>query len=376
MVREYSKALDEQRRSSALTESWEQTRNRLRGSYGWLGDERSFTEESLVKPVRTTENLLRDALAPTRKRMFRHVIDFDDSWVVYEEVQYKADDSPSERTTYRVSYEISESGRVTLGDDPEIVRRETVYLPAEQSKAFVTEVNDKTILTARAGAALKTTSLNPHYLDIRGRFVGADQANRNKAFWSTGDLEFGEASVKNGPLNWLHEGRHIIGTLTDSTLVQAREQSKDLFDKRLHPYIATSAVVWKWLWPNESEVIEQAAAKSKLALSMECYSETVICSGPNGCGEEYPYAQAQQAANGVCDHLKARSSVRRFKNPTFLGGAVIVPPVRPGWKDAHAELMEQGQRYAEAAYEQAGQPDVADGEWDVLMAQVLAFAQE
>jgi hypothetical protein len=32
---------------------------------------------------------------------------------------------------------------------------------------------------------------NQHFLWIQGRFVGAEKANRNGAFWKTEDLELG-----------------------------------------------------------------------------------------------------------------------------------------------------------------------------------------
>jgi thiamine-monophosphate kinase len=40
-------------------------------------------------------------------------------------------------------------------------------------------------------------------------------------------------------------------------------------------------------------------------------------------------------------YLNERSSIRRFKDPLFLGGAIIVPPVQPGWAKAEVEVMRQ-----------------------------------
>jgi hypothetical protein len=84
---------------------------------------------------------------------------------------------------------------------------------------FLTEVAGRVILTAPAKTLSMASELpaelaerwekastgNPFMMWLQGRFVEAEKANRNGAFWSTEDLQFGEMSVKHGPLNWLHE---------------------------------------------------------------------------------------------------------------------------------------------------------------------------
>ena len=118
------------------------------------------------------------------------------------------------------------------------------------------------------------------------RFVGAEKANRNGAFWSTADLELGELSVRNGPLNWLHEARHVIGTIADTRLVQRDEQTASDLDQ---PYIEAASAIWKWIYPDEAWVIEQASDANKLWYSMECISKEVACAGESGCGAEASY---------------------------------------------------------------------------------------
>jgi hypothetical protein len=84
---------------------------------------------------------------------------------------------------------------------------------------FLTEVAGRVILTAPAKTLSMASELpaelasrweqasqgNPYMMWLQGRFVEAEKANRNGAYWSTEDLQFGEMSVKHGPLNWLHE---------------------------------------------------------------------------------------------------------------------------------------------------------------------------
>lgn len=257
--------------------------------------------------------------------------------------------------------EVRERPVVTEGHAPEVV----------QEKAFVTEVNGKTLITGRASAFTleKAVAGNEHMLWLSGRFVGAEKANRNGALWTVGDLEMGQASVNHGPLNWLHEARHVIGTIASADLVHRNEQADEALDQ---PYIQASSAIWRWLYPDEAWVVEQASDAGKLWYSMECISKHVECVGDGSCATKASYTDYLQ--NKGCEHMTQRSAVRRFEDPTFLGGAVIVPPVRPGWAEADARVMRQAASLAEQAFDQAGQPDVAASEWEQLMASLVRFS--
>ena len=252
-----------------------------------------------------------------------------------------------------------------------VVEGQQPNLPAE--RAFVTEVNGKTLITGRASAFQLERALqaNEHFLWMSGRFVGAEKANRNGAFWSTADLELGQVSVQHGPLNWLHESRHVIGTIAHAQLVTREEAAdRDLSQ----PYIQATSAIWKWIYPDEAYVVEQASDAGKLWYSMECISKEVACVGETGCGATASYGDYLQGAGGSCDHMRQRSAERRFAEPTFLGGAVIVPPVRPGWAEADATVMRQAASLAEGTYEQACPIDTSASDWEQLMAQVLRYA--
>jgi len=237
---------------------------------------------------------------------------------------------------------------------------------------FTTQVGGKTILTAPV-AQLRTekASANEHFLMIDGAYVGSEIANRNGALWTTADLEFGYPSVVHGPLNWLHDGRLIVGAITDAELVRPHEKAAET--GREYPYIATTSAMWTWLYPEESHLVQQAAEWNKLWLSMECISENVLCTGDGGCNTSFPYMQMIRGQ--ACEHLRERSSIRRLENPTFLGCALIVPPARPGWAFANASVKARAEALAEAAFDQAGHPPVSATEWEQLMAQVIAAAE-
>ncbi len=267
------------------------------------------------------------------------------------------------------------TARIEQVRDRAFVQAESKALPTE--RAFVTEVAGRTILTGPAETLQgieKAMTPNQHFLWMQGRFVGAEKANRNGAFWSTKDLELGEPTVRYGPLNWLHEAKHIIGTLADQRLVMpTTEQAAE----GQSPHIFTLSPIWKWIYPDEAYVVEAASDSGKLWYSMECVSKDVVCVGDNGCGTTVPYMEYLQARPGTqkaCQHLRERSSTRQFSEPTFLGGAVIVPPVRPGWGEADATVLRQAAAYAEDSYEQAGRPQMSATEWEHVMADVLRFA--
>lgn len=245
-------------------------------------------------------------------------------------------------------------------------------------RAFVSEINGHTFITGPADLVIdgweKALTPNQHVKWMQGRFVGGEKANRNGAFWSTQDLEFGQPTVQHGPLNWLHEARHIIGTIADAKLVlPSGETAAEALGVVNEPHINALSAIWQWIYPDECYVIEQASDAGKLWYSMECVSRTVQCVGEGSCGTEAAYMDYLQH-KGVCQHMKEHSATRRLVDPTFLGGAVIVPPVRPGWADADARFMREASKMAEASFETAN-PEMTASEWELLMAQLVRFAR-
>lgn len=257
----------------------------------------------------------------------------------------------------------------------QVVERKPVVITntPEKQTAFVSDVNGHTLITGPASVNVweKALNPNPHMMWIQGRLVGADEPNRNKAFWSTQDLELGEATVTNGPLNWLHESRHIIGSIADHRIIRPSEGAS-VGGQLGQTHIAAMAGVWQWIYPDEAWVIENSSDQGKLWYSMECVSENVECVGDGGCGTKVSYNNYLKG-EGACQHMIERSGVRRFENPTFLGAAVIVPPVRPGWADADARVLREASSMAEVAFEQV-KPDMTASEWEALMRQVVGYA--
>lgn len=255
-------------------------------------------------------------------------------------------------------------GRDQLAQRELVVTSATAEAPThELARAFVTEVDGHTLLTSRVERAADDDSF---LLWLDGRFVGGEKANRNGAFWSVGDLEFGAPTVPGGPLNWLHEERKVVGVLASATLHNDREAANDI-----GPHISAKSAVWKWVWPGEVRAIREAAEAGSLYYSMECISREVACMAPE-CETVVGYMQTMGGAEEACEHIRQRSAARRFIDPVFLGGAVILPPTRPGWADANVELMRQGSSLAERA--EASMGDASSREWERLMASLVSFA--
>jgi hypothetical protein len=257
---------------------------------------------------------------------------------------------------------------------------------------FMTEVAGRVILTAPATRVTLAEDLpaelasnwsekasgNRHMMWLQGRYVEAEAPNRNGALWETADLQFGEMSVKHGPLNWLHDEQTVVGTIADNALIMPKAPSEGAAagsEAMPRPYMAAVSAVWKWVHPEKSALIEAAAETKKLWYSMECIARQMSCvetSSTAGCGKSFDYVQAMTRPETTCEHIQARSSARRMVDPCFLGGAVIIPPTQPGWARADVEVVRQSAALAEQAY----RPSLAmsDEEWTSLMASVVSFA--
>lgn len=242
-------------------------------------------------------------------------------------------------------------------------------LPREE--AFVVEGPRSTVITA---PVRELAMANPTFAYLEGRLVEADRPNRNKAYWTTADLEMGQATVTGGPLNWLHDETKIIGALLDSQMVMAPAQLQEQASASTGNHINTKAAVWRFLYPRETAVIEKFARERALWFSMECISKTITCidaPGHPGCGGTFEYLDVQRQAASVCQHVREKSSIRRFGDPVFQGAAIIVPPIRPGWAEANAEIVRQAAQLTEdSGLDQQMESDEARS----MVAQVISWA--
>lgn len=333
---------------------------------------------------------------------------------------------------------------------------------------------------------------NPFVTWIAGDFVEGDNPNSNKQFWTAGDLEMAEYTIKYAPLNMVHKYRQPVGFYAATRTVSLEREDDDDADLSIvdmteimvalraegievefvdddeaakkmptganAPYeivavgknkfqvvnnageikatfkskkaarayqaalyanvpgaakraakvkwtgsaklrgnkpmqgpkytakasaeggsmkIQALSGMWSHLFPFETAQVEKANDDGLLFYSMECRGSHLICAGPNGCGETFDYGDPASH----CAHLMERSSIRHIVNPIFRGGALIVPPVRPGWKQANASIvteavMAEAAMFAEQTEEQyaslaADGVDISASGWETLMAMVI-----
>lgn len=264
--------------------------------------------------------------------------------------------------------------------------------PVDDSGSFLAEVNGHLLLTGMANlvksmadypdremaAEYEKAAGNDKLLHLTGKFVEADAPNVNGAFWTAADLDYGERTPIHAPVNFLHRQRHIIGTFTDSKLFKPGEAAAA---GNARSYLGVNAVAWPEFFPYEARMIEMASNAKALFWSMECQSRTVRCETSNdghwqGCGAEFPFQQVYFRPDSVCSHLRGRTAQRRFVQPRFNAGAVILPPVKPGWLGANAEVRHQAEMLAEHHYaEAASAGGMDDGRVVALMQQVIQYGR-
>lgn len=231
-----------------------------------------------------------------------------------------------------------------------------------------------------------TQEQNPFIKWIAGNFVESDRPNRNKQFWTAGDLEVAEYTIRGAPLNMVHKTRQPVGFFQDTHKVAVSHDDEDgegdeASDDEVSPLrIEALAGMWTHLFPFEAALVDAADEKSLLYYSMECRGTHIICAGEQGCGEKFEYLKPDTH----CEHLKDRASIRHIVNPTFRGGALIVPPVRPGWSEAHASVfkeavMQEAAKFAEQnedAYAAAqAHGDLTPAAWEHMMATIISLAE-
>lgn len=217
---------------------------------------------------------------------------------------------------------------------------------------------------------------NPAYRWVIGKYVEADNPNQNNQMWTFDGLNDKAETVLHAPMNMLHRSNHIVGAFVGVDMMYPTTETAE---DGLRPFIEAAGAFWQYYFPNELAVITQAHNEGSLFFSMECVSETLTIIRPDGASQEFPYMGPAAEPYG---EWGAKENVRRFNNPHFLGGALVVPPAKPGWKGAEvkelANMISQNQEEAGAVYEaaKAGAPQLDESVWEELMLTVMARAHK
>lgn len=219
--------------------------------------------------------------------------------------------------------------------------------------------------------------LRPDFGWLVGRYVETDKANENGHIFGLEEIVARHHTIVNTPLNMLHRTSHVIGTFAATKLIvpdnAMRAAAGD--SALLKPHVEALAAFWRYAFPDDYQATKAAYEMGACWYSMECVPASLTCPVDN---QTFPYRGVR--SDTYCAHINQPRGHRRLNEPHFVGGAVIVPPIRPGWKRADiselAGIIEANLDEAERVYEQvaAASPWLDGPTVEGLMAQLLAGA--
>lgn len=215
---------------------------------------------------------------------------------------------------------------------------------------------------------------NPAHAYVIGRFVEADKANNNKQYFTLAGLQVARPTITNAPLNVNHSWRNIVGSfLATEMIYPTGEEAGELPS---NPFIESLGVVWRYYFPEEYATIQQAHASGGLFFSMEAIPESISTIGGPDDAAVYPYEG--RVSPNYPEEVNNRSvAAIVLNNPHFVGGALIIPPVKPGWSNADitqvSKYMDESLKQAEMAYAEISEaaPDLEAAQWEALMQELV-----
>jgi len=193
------------------------------------------------------------------------------------------------------------------------------------------------------------------------------------------------------PLNMIHDYNHVIGSHVASRLVEPSTSSVAAADaladmaagarRAVAPldslHVQTMSGMWRYAFPRHYERIRDAHEEGMLTTSMEVVPPTVTCMQCPAERATFPYRGADATYPG-CDHIRPGARApRKLNMPHFTGGAIIIPPVRPGWADAN--ILEIAAAHEDVAHSVLDQvhdlsPHLSERQAENVMAQLVAMA--
>lgn len=217
-----------------------------------------------------------------------------------------------------------------------------------------------------------------HLAWVLGNFVEADNANSNGHIFALKDLESTAVhTVAHKPLNMLHHENYIVGSFAGAEMVYPEvpaDSTDQADDQNGHPYMEALAAMWRHIYPDEHSMLEKAQKQGSLFFSMEATAESLTFVDYDNL--TVPYMGRQDKSYPTQDV----TTPRVLNNPHFGGGAIIIPPVRPGWSradikslDSFISLQPAVSESVFAGIEQAF-PHLEQGDWERMMQQLVALS--
>lgn len=217
---------------------------------------------------------------------------------------------------------------------------------------------------------------SPFITWIGGDYAEGDNPNRNGQFWTAADLSMAEYTIRHAPLNMVHKFRQPVGFFLATKNVKLERDAAAEAQGTMK--ISALSGLWSHIFKFEQVQVEAADEAGLLFYSMECRGSHLICAGDSGCGKTFDYMAWQTH----CDHLLDRTSIRHIVNPVFRGGALIVPPVEPGWQKANASVLGEAVMAEAASFAEQNEAqykvlnengaDLSTSAWEQMMALVVA----
>lgn len=210
---------------------------------------------------------------------------------------------------------------------------------------------------------------------ILGNFVEADNPNSNGHLFPLPGLQAAISTIQDKPLNMVHQANYVVGHYADAEFAELPPD--DVRTSVPTTIIEALAAMYHQVFPDEYRDVQKAHDDGSLYFSMEAVSDTVSCpTSHGGCGGVYAFAGRRSPT--YCAHINGATPIC-VDNPHFQAGALILPPVKPGWKRAditqiEAWLREHDQE-AEALYAglKAETPQLSDATLESLMAAVVGL---
>lgn len=222
--------------------------------------------------------------------------------------------------------------------------------------------------------AEKHVRVDPDLGWILGNFVEADNANDNGHYFPLEELQATAGTLINKPLNVLHQGRYVVGSFVANELIGPSGEAAGESDDR--PILEALATFWRGNFPEEYELVKRAHSEGAAFYSMECIPSEIHCMA-DGCGLKAKYVG--RASDTYCDHLSGGRGMKKLIKPHFNAGAIIIPPVRPGWRRADInQLSQMDEQLMESVYAQLEQemPHLDSKAWEWTMSQVVLQAKD
>lgn len=249
-----------------------------------------------------------------------------------------------------------------MSDQPIIIAGPTSVTIATQASVVV---EDREVAWAAAKEQIQT---RPDMGWLVGRYLCTDVANENGHTFRLADIETAYQRIIHTPLNMLHRATHVVGTYVAADLIRAEAMAASRDGETAH--VEALAAVWRLPFPGEWDTITKANEEGTLYYSMEAIPKSVTC--PT-CAVTAKYAGP--ASDTYCEHMATAGGPKILDDPLFVGGAIVVPPARPGWRHADiTELAWATEEQVDEIYDQLTGTGLSPVVAERLMTQLLAGA--